>query len=142
MGLGEISIQRQSVLAFGDALRSAASEYVNNSQQQMCARMVWNRRQGFGQFRFGRFERRLGTAYKQKCALDRIRASRSNERVDILGIGGERAIEKAARLHHIVGGKTLVEPCQTLKIKVHGIGVRSLFRASRLGGGKLGVQRA
>ena len=134
MGLGEISIQRQSVLAFGDALRSAPGEYVDNSQQQMCARMIWNRRQGFGQLRFGPFERRLGTAYKQKCALDRIRASRSNKRVNIVGTGRQRTIEEAARLRHIVGGKTLVEPSQTLKMEVHRVGVRRLFRASRLGG--------
>ena len=84
----------------------------------------------------------MGSVTKEICALDRVRARRSNERVDIAGIGGERAIEKAARLRHIVRGYTLIEPSQTLKIEVHRVGVRGLFRASRLGGDKLGVQRA
>ena len=42
----------------------------------------------------------------------------------------------------VVRGQTLVEPSQTLKIEVHRVGVRGLFRASRLGGDELGVQRA
>ena len=67
---------------------------------------------------------------------------RSNERIDIVGIGGERAIEKAARLRTMVWGHTLIEPSQTLKIQVHRVGVRRLFRASRLGGDELGVQSA
>ena len=41
----------------------------------------------------------------------------------------------------MVRGQTLIEPSQTLKIEVHRVGVRSLFRASRLDGDKLGVQR-
>ena len=83
-----------------------------------------------------------GSVTKRIYALDRLRARRSNERVDIVGIGGERAIEKAARLRHIVRGQTLVEPSHALKIEVHRVGVRRLFRASRLGGDELGVQRA
>ena len=76
------------------------------------------------------------------CALEHVRARRSDERVDIVGIGRERAIEKAARLRDIVGGQTLIEPSQTLKIEVHRVGGRGPFRASRLGGDELGVQRA
>ncbi len=98
MGAGEISIQRQRMLTFGDALRRALGEYVDKSQVQMAARMVRDRRQGFGQLRFGRREGRHGIGHKGICALDRVRARRSNERVDIVGIGGERAIEKASRL--------------------------------------------
>ena len=137
MGLGEISIQRQRMFTFGDALRGALGEYVDKSQQHMATRMVWDRRQGFGQLRFGRREGRHGIGHKEKCALDHVRARRSNERVDIVGIGGERAIEKAARLRDIVRGQTLIEPSQTLKIEVHRVGVRRLFRASRLGGDEL-----
>src|SRR6516164_5251991 len=85
MGASEISIELQRMFTFGDALRSALGVDVDNSQQQMCARMIWNRGQGFGQIRFGRFERRLGTAYKQKWAVDNVRTRRSNERVNISG---------------------------------------------------------
>ena len=72
------------------------------------ARMVRDRRQGFGQLRFGRSEGRHGIGHKGQCALGRVRARRSDERVDIVGIGGERAIEKAARLRDIVRGR---DPC-------------------------------
>src|SRR5580700_11384263 len=51
-------------------------------------------------------------------------------------------IEKFARLRDIVGGHTLIEAGQTLKMKVHRVGGRSLFGASRLGGDELGVQGA
>ena len=83
-----------------------------------------------------------GSVTKEFAPSRRVRARRSNERVDIVGIGGQRAIEKAARLRHIVRGQTLIEPSQTLKIEVHRVGGRGLFRASRLGGDELGIQRA
>ena len=100
MGAGEISIQLQRMFAFGDALRRALGDYLDKSQCHMAARMVRDRRQGFGQLRFGRREGRHGIGHKGNCALDHVRARRSNERVDIVGIGGERAIEKAARLRN------------------------------------------
>ena len=46
------------------------------------------------------------------------------------------------RLRHSVGGPPLIEPSRTLKIEVHRVGVRGLFRPSRLGGDELAVQRA
>jgi hypothetical protein len=48
------------MLTFGDALCSALGQNVDESQQHMAARMVRGRRQGFGQFRFGRREGRYG----------------------------------------------------------------------------------
>ena len=78
----------------------------------------------------------------KKSAPVRVRDRRSNERLDIAGIGGERAIEEAARLRDIGRGSPLIEPSQALKIEVHRVGVRGLFRASRLGGDELCVQRA
>ncbi len=83
----------------------------------------------------------IGIGRKRIRAVGHVRARRSNERVDVVGIGGERAIEKAPRSRDIVRGRAFVEPSQALKIKVHRVGVRSLFRAPRLGGDKLGVQR-
>ena len=68
MGVGEISIQRQRMFAFGDALCGALGQDVDNSQEQMGARMVRDRRQGFGQLRFGRGEGRRGIGHKEKCA--------------------------------------------------------------------------
>ena len=64
MGVGEISIQRQRMFTFGDALCRALGAYVDKSQRHMAARMVWDRRQGFGQLRFGRREGRRGIGHK------------------------------------------------------------------------------
>jgi hypothetical protein len=141
MGVGEISIQLQRVLTFGDALCGALGQYVDKSQQPMAARMVRDRRQGSGQLSLGRRERRRAIVHKEMCAFNYVRCRRSNERVDIVGIGNERAIAKAARLRQIVRGSAFIVPSQPLKIKVHRVGGRRLFRASRLGGGELGVQR-
>ena len=111
MGAGEISIQRQRMFTFSDPLRSALGKYVDKSQVEMCARMVRDGRQGFGQLRFGRREGRHGIGRVGEYARDRVRCRRSDERVDIVGVSGERAIEKAASLREIVRGRpTLIEP--------------------------------
>ena len=104
--------------------------------------MIWDRGQGSGQLRFCRRKGRHGIGRKGICAVDGVHTGRSNERVDIVRIESERAIEKASRLREIVRAPTLVEPSQTLKIEVHRVGVRGLLRPSRLGGDKLGVERA
>ena len=63
-------------------------------------------------------------------------------RADILGVSGERAIKKAARLRNVARGPPLIQPSQALKIEVHQVGGRGLFRAPRLGGDEFRVQRA
>src|SRR5271157_2164257 len=98
MRVGQISIQRQRMFTFGDALRSTLGAYLDIPQIRVATRMIWDQRQGLRQLRFGCEEGRRGIAYKQKSAGDRVRPSRSNERLDVVGIGGERAVEKAARL--------------------------------------------
>ena len=94
MGAGKISIELQRMFTFGDDLRAAPGVYLDKSQVQMRARVVWDRRQGFGQFRFGGGESRPRFCQEQGRAVDRVRAPRSNKRLDIIGIGDERAIEK------------------------------------------------
>src|SRR5271163_3588999 len=81
----------------------------------MATRMVRNRRQGSGQLRFGRSEDRREVGHKEIGGREYLSARRSNERVDIIGIGGERAIEKAARLREIVRAHTPVEPRPNLE---------------------------
>jgi hypothetical protein len=81
MGVGEISIQRQRVFV---------------PQHLMRARMVWDLGQGLGQLRFCRREEGRGIGDRQESARPQIRERRSDERVDVAGIGGERAIKKAA----------------------------------------------
>src|ERR1700733_11908536 len=50
MGAGEISIQRQRMLAFGDTLSRALRKNVEESQVHMAAGMVRDRRQGLVNF--------------------------------------------------------------------------------------------
>ena len=116
-------------------------QYLDSSQYQMAKRVARDREQGFGQLRFGGRQGRRRIGHKEKCALVHVRARRSDERLDIVGIGGERAIEKAAPLRHIVRGPTFIVTSQTLKIEVQRVGDRGLLRASSFGGDELGVQR-
>ena len=58
MGGGKISIELQRMFAHGDALCRALGQYVDKSQERVAGRVVWDRRQGFGQFRIGLRERR------------------------------------------------------------------------------------
>ncbi len=105
----------------------------------MATRVVRDRGQSFDQFRLGRSQGRRGVGHKDEVALDYVRSRRSNERLDIVGIGGKRAIEKAARSSDTVRGHTLVEPSQALEKEVNRVGGRGLFGASRLGGDEFGV---
>jgi hypothetical protein len=130
------------VLTFGDALCRALAEYLDKSQRRMAERVVRSQGQGFGQLPFGRGKGRVAIGHKEKCSFGRVRARRSNERLGIVGIGGERAVEKAARLRNEIRGRTLIAPGQTLKIEVHRVGIRDLLRPSRFGGDELGIQRA
>src|SRR5574337_1572726 len=131
MRVGEISIQRQRMFEFGDALRGAPSPHFDIPQQRMAARVVGNRGQGFGQLRFGRGKGRWSIGPKELYAFDRVRGRRANDRLDIVGIGGERAIKETVRSRNIVWTHTLVEPSHTLKIEVHRVRVRRLLRPSR-----------
>src|SRR5271154_1532485 len=83
VGGGEISIQRQRMFTFGNALRSAVRYYLEKPQDPMTARMVWERRQGFGQLRFGPREGGHGIGYKGICAVNNVRRRRPNECIDI-----------------------------------------------------------
>ena len=141
MSVGEIAIQRQRVLAFGDALERALRQDLNIPEKRMAAGVVRERRQSFRQLRFGGGEGRRRVGDKRISAVGDVGRRRSNERVDIVGIGGERAIEKLARLRNMVRGPAPMEPGQALKKEIHRVGVGRLFGASRLGGGELGVQR-
>src|SRR5277367_5298518 len=46
MGVSQISVQRQRVFTFGDALCGALGDYVEKAQVHVCNRMVRDRRQG------------------------------------------------------------------------------------------------
>ena len=63
-----------------------------------------------------------------------------NRRVDIVGIGNERAIEKAARLRKIGKGSDVVGAGEACEVVVHQVGGQGLFAC--FGGNELGVQRA
>jgi hypothetical protein len=102
MSVGEISIQVERMFEFSDAPRSALGIHLDIPQQRMAARVVGDRGQGFGQLRFGRGKRRRSIGRQELYAFNCVRGRRSNERLDIVGIGGQRAIKKAARLPYAV----------------------------------------
>jgi hypothetical protein len=107
------------MFTFGDALCGSLGHYVDKSQEHMARRMVWDRRQGFDQFRFGRREGAVGLVTKNNAPSATSTRADPTRGVDIAGIGGERAIKKAARLRQSFTGPTFVEPGQTLKIEIH-----------------------
>ena len=69
----------------------------------MAMRVVRDRGQGVGQLRFRRCEDRLGIRNKGIRAGEDVRVRRSNECIDIVGVSGERAIEKAAPVRDCQG---------------------------------------
>jgi hypothetical protein len=106
MGVRKIWIQIQRMLTSGDTLGDTLSEYIDKSKPNMPVRMVWSQGQGRSQFGFGRGKGREGIGREGHCAFERMRRSRSDERIDVLGIGCKREIEEFACLHSMVKGNT------------------------------------
>jgi hypothetical protein len=79
---------------------------------------------------------------RQKCRDRRLHGAQADPRLDNSGVERQRAFEEALPLPQGVGRRGSVEAGHALKIEVHRVGIRHLFRASRLGGDELGVQRA
>jgi hypothetical protein len=79
---------------------------------------------------------------RQKCRDRRLYGAQADPRLDNSGVERQRAFEEALPLPQGVGRRGSVEAGHALKIEVHRVGIRHLFRASRLGGDELGVQRA
>ena len=126
--------------AVSDPLCRALGDYLDTSQEHGQGHDL-GQTKGLDQPRFGLREGRRRISHKDKARRHEVRARRSNERVDIVGIGGERAIEKAARSRQIVG----VPPYSAtpyLENRDPSIGVRGPFRASSLSGDQLGIQWA
>ena len=97
MGGGEISIQLQYMFTLGDALRSAAWSLCRQIPSTD-GRAAWSGTEdkALANFASAAVKAAMGSVDKEICALDRVRARRSNgKRVDIAGIGGERAIRKS-----------------------------------------------
>ena len=65
MRVGEIAIQRQRMLAFGDALDGALRQDLDVAEKRMAAGVVRERRQSSGQLRFGGREGRAGIGHKE-----------------------------------------------------------------------------
>ena len=109
VGRGEISVQRQRVLAFGDALCSALGVDVDIVPTHMCPR-AWSGTDDKALVSFASADAKAATriGHKEAYARGHVRKRRSNERIDIIGIGGERAIKKAARSRDIVSGYPLL----------------------------------
>jgi hypothetical protein len=108
----------------------------------MAVWVVRGQRQRCGQFRFGCREGSKGIGRERHFSFNRVSCRRSNERIDIAGVGRYRAIEKFARLRQVVRDGTPIKPSHTLKIEIYRVWVRSLFRPSSLGGDQRGAQLA
>ena len=87
MGAGEVSIQRQPMFTFGDALGSALGQNVDKPQPRVAKRVVGNGRQGYGQLGLCRSEGCDGIGDKGQRGLYQVHESRSDKRLDIAGVG-------------------------------------------------------
>ena len=109
MGAGKVSIQRQRMFAFGDALHGALGEYLT-SPSHIWPR-AWSGTNDKALVNFASAAAKAATGSVTKnCSPRSHRRRQPDERVDIVGVGGKRTIEKAAGSRDIVGGQTLIEP--------------------------------
>ena len=144
MGVGEISILRQRVLTIRQTVPSAA-RFVNISTSP---NSKWPR--GWS----GTKDRALvafASAAKNaavESVTNILTPAAASARADpmsasTLPVSAASARSKKLRACVTFSGVTPpIEPSQTLKIKVHRVRGRGLFRASRLSGDELGLQRA
>ena len=141
VGMGEISIQRN---ACSHSAMPCAARLVNisTSPKYMCAR-AWSGTDARALVNFASAAARADAGLVTKRSAPSTTSVRADSvsASTLPGSANERAIEIATRSREVVRGLTLVEPSQTLKIEVHRVGVRSLFRAASLGGGELRVER-
>ena len=116
------------MFTFGDAFYRALGVHADKPQQHMTKRVVQDRNKALINFASAVSKAAFGSVTNKFAPSATSHARRADQRVNIAGIGGERAIEKAARLRHILGGPTFVVTSQTLKMEVHEVWGRGLFR--------------
>ena len=87
VGVSQISIQPQRMFTFGDALRGAPGQYIDNAQRHMAKRVIRNRRQSFGQLCLGRGEGRHRIRREGIEPSAEFGARRFDKRVHIVWIG-------------------------------------------------------
>ena len=75
---------------------------MSTNPKRMAKGVVRDRKRCSSQLRFGRREGRQAISDKEMYAFGRVRPRRPNQRVDIVRIGQERTLEKAARLLDVV----------------------------------------
>ena len=130
------------MFTFGDALGSALGVDVDNPS------VIWPRAwsgtedKALVNFTSAAAKAAMGSATK---ALAPATASAAADPISASTLSGSAVSARSKKLRAcatLSRDQTAVEPSQTLKIEVHRVGVRGLFRPSRLGGDELGVQRA
>ena len=102
MSVGEISIERQRVFAFGDALCGAPGRDLDNAQQHMARALVRTCGQRFGHLRSAEAKAASLIGDKRMRAFDCVCGRRASERVNIAGSAAS-AHQKAARLRRVDG---------------------------------------
>ena len=113
--VGQISIQRQCLLAFSNALGRAVGEHLDDAQKPVGQRMLWSQGQSLDQGRLSRRETRGPVIGQKHGTICRINTRHADQRLDIFGIERQGAFEKAARLRHVLGGPSLVQASHALE---------------------------
>ena len=108
MGVGEISIQLQRVFTFGDAFRGALGQYVDNPNFIWPIAWSGTDDKALVNFASAAAKAACGSVTKKSAPASVSARADPMSASTLLGIGRERAIEKAARLREIVGGPPLL----------------------------------
>ena len=137
VGGGEIPVDRQRALALGDALDGAIAVHSRHPQYGAGVRVVRPQSERLTEVGLGGTQS-LDAVFGQPIS-DRgyIDPGATDQRVDIVRIEIESAVEVRARLVEELGGLTFVEERKPKEIVVHRIRVRGALGAARFGGGEL-----
>ena len=100
---GQIAIQRQRPLAFGDALCCAVRKYLDDGQYQVRQCMVRRDRQNLDQNRFGFRQTRDAVVSKKVSSQSSVNLCHTDERLRVVRIERQGPFEKVARLRHVFG---------------------------------------
>ena len=100
------------MFTFGDALRSTLGPYVDKSQAHMARAWSGTDDKAVVNFASPAAKAAVGSVTKEFAPSIASAPCRSDERVDIVGVGGECAVKKAARLRNITRGYPLLSQAE------------------------------
>lgn len=104
MGLGQVAIQRQRVLAFGDAFRYV-SNAIYHSETKAGQGMAWRQGKCLCHRSFGSKQTCLEVVNDEKTGASQVNPSDARQCIDVLGINFQGTFEKHACLRNMGGVK-------------------------------------